>query len=331
MTDRTEILFPVARFVQGDLYDPNTTNFDGEPLVFKTGDNKGKPRVEYFIAIAIKKGSESHWATTEWGAQIWAAGFAAFPGGERSLANRGDFAWKIEDGDSTRMNKKNKRPCDYEGFPGHWIVKFSGGSQPKLVDANGARELIPANGEVIKCGHYVQMFATISGNGNDSNPGVYLNHECVAHSGYGPVIAGGGVDPTTVGFGKSALPEGASAIPLGAMGAGTAAAQGAPPPSGASGAPPAPGSASAHASSPPPPPAAPAAPVATPPPNTQFTAAVAGAPPPPTAGGAAPPPPPAAGPQYVMTGTLGPYNRDQAIASGWTDEQLITAGHMRIG
>jgi hypothetical protein len=51
----------------------------------------------------------------------------------------------------------------------------------------------------------------------------------------------------------------------------------------------------------------------------------ASAPPPP----APPPPPEAAAPTYVMAAGE-QFNRDQYIAAGWTDEQLLQAGRMTV-
>lgn len=331
--NKLDLLFGVGRMVQGDLYNPNTEDFHGKPLVYKTGQDAGKPRTEFFLAVAFPKNGTTHWSQTDWGQKIWAFAHSVWPGGDRSAVMRDDFAFKIDDGDSTKLNKKSKRPCDYEGFPGHWIVKFSGSFQPKLADKFGKRELGP-NDLRVKCGDFVQVFATIKSNNNNDNPGLYMNPEVIAHSGYGEEIRGGGVDISAVGFGVGVtLPAGASDVPLAAMNPETAAAQTAPPVNGASAQPPAPAAATAAVSAPPPPTAA-ATP--TPPPNTGFTANAAGAVPPPVAGAAPPPPgagaapPPPSGPQYVMTGSLGAYTREQAVASGWTDELLVQHGHMRI-
>jgi hypothetical protein len=45
-----------------------------------------------------------------------------------------------------------------------------------------------------------------------SNPGVYLNHDMIALSGYGDLIASG-PNVSEAGFGGAALPPGASATP----------------------------------------------------------------------------------------------------------------------
>ena len=133
MSQRVNITSPVGRIVMGSLYDPSTTDAEGKPLVVKTGPNAGQPRVNYFFALAIPKGAEPHWAHTPWGQQIWNVGNQAFPNAAQSPA----FAWKIEDGDSQIPNKKGRKPCDNEGWRGHWILKFSGGFAPKVYQQEG--------------------------------------------------------------------------------------------------------------------------------------------------------------------------------------------------
>ena len=105
--DNLEILFPPGRAVQGDFYKPRDKDATGAPLVVKNGPNKGQPRVDYYFAVAIPKTpGVTHWASEahpdprigDWGARIWNFGHTAWPNGQ---AQRPDFAWKIEDGDST--------------------------------------------------------------------------------------------------------------------------------------------------------------------------------------------------------------------------------------
>ena len=209
-TPRTDILFPVGRLVMGSLYKPRDKDADGNPLLIKNGPDAGKPRTDYFIAVAItKEPGHTHWAQTEWGAKILACGAAAFPQSYQSPA----FAFKVEDGSSAVPNTKGKKPCDHEGWPGNWIVKLSGGYAPRICSADGSQTLTEP--DVVKNGHFVQVFGNVGGNGSSQRPGVYLNHNAVAHAGYGPEIRSG-LDTAAVGFG-GALPAGASAVPIGAM------------------------------------------------------------------------------------------------------------------
>jgi hypothetical protein len=321
-----DILFPPGRMVQGNLYKPNTTDAENRPLVVKSGPNAGQPRVDYFFAVAIPKGTEGHWANTEWGQKIWNMAHTAWPQGQ---AQRPDFAWKIVDGDSTIPNKRGVRPCDMVGHAGHWVLKFGGGYAPKIVTRDGSAAILEP--DAVKPGYFVQVFGNASSNQSTQTAGIYLNHRIVALAGYGEEISFG-PDPTQVGFGGAALPAGASATPLGGM---TPPAAGSPPPPpGAPSAvpgvasPPVPG---AVASPPPVPGAVAAAPAPTPPPNAAFVAGPAATPPPvPGAVAAAPPPPVAAPPApaaRAMTAAA-TTTYEGYIAAGWNDAQLIAHGLM---
>ena len=208
MSQRVNITSPVGRIVMGSLYDPSTTDAEGKPLVVKTGPNAGQPRVNYFFALAIPKGAEPHWAHTPWGQQIWAVGNQAFPNAAQSPA----FAWKIEDGDSQIPNKKGRKPCDNEGWRGHWILKFSGGFAPKVYQQEGAGFVQAMQKDFVKPGYFVEVAFSVEGNGSQSQPGVYLNHSMVCFRAYGQEIVFG-PDVASAGFGQAALPTGASVTP----------------------------------------------------------------------------------------------------------------------
>lgn len=208
-TAKINLTSPVGRIVMGNLYEPNTKDFDGKPLVIKTGPNAGQPTVRYFFALAIPKSpGVTHWAQEEWGKQIWAVGHQAFP----QAALRPDFSWKIDDGDSAIPNKKNRRPCDNEGYKGNWVLKLSGGFAPKIYRQDGDKFVQVTDVDYVKCGYYVEVAFSVDGNGQQNNAGVYLNHGMVCFRAYGPEIVFG-PNVEEAGFGKSALPAGASATP----------------------------------------------------------------------------------------------------------------------
>ena len=208
MAQKVNITSPVGRIVMGSLYDPSTTDAEGKPLVVKTGPNAGQPRVNYFFALAIPKGAEPHWAHTPWGQQIWNVGNQAFPNAAQSPA----FAWKIEDGDSQIPNKKGRKPCDNEGWRGHWILKFSGGFAPKVYQQEGAGYVQVMQKDFCKPGYFVEVAFSVEGNGSQSQPGVYLNHSMVCFRAYGQEITFG-PDVASAGFGAAPLPAGASMTP----------------------------------------------------------------------------------------------------------------------
>lgn len=319
MSNAKTILTPVGRIVQGSLYKGNDKDAEGKPLVTKSGPNAGQARLDYYFAIAIPKiPGHTHWSQTDWGQLIWAVGHAAFP----QAAQSPTFAWKVKDGDSTTPNRKGKRPCDQEGFPGHWILSFSSGFPPKIYNANGTQQILEP--DAVKPGYYVQVYGTLDGNGSTTQPGVYLNHSMVAFVAHGQEIYFG-PDASAVGFGQNVqLPPGASATPL------PGAFNPAPPvPNGP------PGYVAPPAYVPPavPQPAAPvyaappAAPVYTPP---QPAAPVYVAPNPAVL---APPVPmapvaPPAAPVRRMTAKAGGHSYETLIAGGWTDITLVQQGLM---
>lgn len=294
MANAENFTTPVGRLVRGSLYKPNTTDAEGKPLVVKSGPNMGQPRLDYFFAFAIQKGAEQHWNQTEWGAKIWYAGAAAFPQAHQSPA----FAWKITDGDSQVPNKKGRKPCDNEGYRGHWILSISSGFAPKIYKQTGADTLPFMEPDAIKLGYYVQVNINCAGNGSQSQPGVFLNHNMVCFSAFGTEIVVG-PDVASAGFGAAALPAGASATPP----AGSFAAM----------APGLPGSIPAPLIPGMPMPGAPA-------PGMVMPMA---------------PPQPVAAPAPVNP-TLQPvpgaaYSIEALRAQGWTDDQIVTGGYaMRL-
>ncbi len=269
---RYDFTTPVGRLVGGSIYKVKDKDHLGQPRVVKNGPNAGQPLLTYDFAVAIPKIPGQHWATyprqradqPSWGEAIYAAGSTAFP----QAVQRPDFAWKVIDGDSTIPNKNNKRPCDIEGYAGHWVVWFSSSTPPQCWNNNGTQRLVEEN--AIKPGYYVQVMGNATSNKSQQSPGVFVNHSMVALSGFGPEISMG-LDVSAAGFGQGVqLPAGASATPVG--GFNPPAAAGAPVPPAAASAPvpatPAPGFVAAAGAQmppmPPTPPAAPAGPQMTP-------------------------------------------------------------------
>ena len=324
MSQRVNITSPVGRIVMGSLYDPSTTDAEGKPLVVKTGPNAGQPRVNYFFALAIPKGPEPHWAHTPWGQQIWNVGNQAFPNAAQSPA----FAWKIEDGDSQIPNKKGRKPCQNEGWPGHWILKFSGGFAPKVYQQEGAGYVQVMQKDFCKPGYFVEVAFSVEGNGSQSQPGVYLNHSMVCFRAYGPEISFG-PDVASAGFGAAPLPAGASMTPLAGaipMPQAPAAAPTMPLPPGlpqVPGVAPAPLPQGGFAPMPSAP--APGAPAPIPvTPNPGFVQV----PPPAAAPDPMASPPAPAAPVRQMTAAAQGIPYESYVAQGWTDAQLVQNGLM---
>jgi hypothetical protein len=295
MSQKVNITSPVGRIVMGSLYDPSTTDAEGKPLVIKTGPNAGQPRVNYFFALAIPKNpGETHWAQSAWGQQIWNTGNLAFP----NIAQSPAFAWKIDDGDSAIPNKKGRKPCDNEGWKGHWIIKLSGGFAPKVYQQEGAGYVQVTQKDFCKPGYFVEVAFSVEGNGSAQQPGVYLNHSMVAFRAYGPEIVFG-PDVASAGFGQTPLPAGASLTP---------APSAIPMPQAPQGVAPAP--LVPNGSAPMPPAAVPVVPVI---PNVHF-AQIPPAPPTPVG--------------RRMTGLAQGIAYEAYIAQGWTEAMLVQNGLM---
>jgi hypothetical protein len=196
---------PVARIVQGELWKQRAKK-DKAGATIK--DAAGNDRMQRYFAVAVpKQPGHQHWNQTDWGRQVWDEGVRA----HQQFAQHPQFSWKIEDGDSQVPNKKMKKNCDREGHPGHWIIKFSTEfSEPiPTYNANGSATM---PGEAFKPGMWVEVFGSVKGNTGDT-AGVYMNPLMVALAGYGLPIETES-DPSEAGFGQSALPPGASAVPL---------------------------------------------------------------------------------------------------------------------
>lgn len=213
-----EILTPVGRLVQGDCFEPRTTDSEGKPLLVKNGVNAGKPRVDYFMAIAIPKtdaGWPGLWETIK---QVAITSFPHLASHIQPLASPADigqleFAFKVTDGDSAHPNKKGIAPNSRTGFPGHWILGFSGGFAPKCYTAGGD-ELIN-DPSMIKRGYYIRIYGSVKGNESLQQPGVYLNHSMVEFVAYGEEIITGPDGNAVFGSAPAgALPAGASATPM---------------------------------------------------------------------------------------------------------------------
>lgn len=283
---KTQILTPVGRLVQGHCFEGQNTDAEGRPLVIKNGPNAGQPRVDYFMALAIPK-TDAEYAQLD--ATIRQTAAAAFPTLFDPQGNciNPKFAFKITDGDSQVPNTKGVAPCTREGFPGHWILNFSGGFAPKCYTKGGAEVIVDKT--AIKRGDYIRISGSVAGNGSMQQPGVFLNHSMVEFVGHGVEIITG-PDAAAV-FGGTPAPAAGSPTPV----AGAPLAQPAAAP------------AAAYV----PPVAAPAAPAAVVTPAPDFLN-------PP--GAPAAPAAPVAEKSYNIGGTV--YTESALRAGGWTDAQL---------
>lgn len=207
--EATSILFPgpklSGRFVGGSVTQGQAVTSNGQPV--KNAD--GSPVLDYSFGMAIKKTPGVDWRNEPWGAQMVAVAVRDFPQGQ-SLAPT--FSWKVTDGDSQVPNKKGKKPADNANYNGSWVLWFSSRFPVKTVNADGSA---PIPSDTIKPGHFIQVLGSVKGNTGDS-PGIYLNHDFVAHAGWGPEITFQ-QDASQVGFGGAALPPEGSVTPQGGL------------------------------------------------------------------------------------------------------------------
>jgi len=324
MAKREAVAFttPVARLVWGDVYTARPkTETNGAAKLIRSGADMGKPLHMVEFGIAIPK-TQAHWANEpDWGQKIWAEGHASWPGGQ---TGRPDFSWKVTDGDSTVPNTKGKRPADLEHNRGHWLLAFSGMTPPEIWNSTSGQVVRDATPELIMPGDEVQVFGSVSGNGSDLKPGMYLNHGGVCwrgRSAKGRISVGPQVDPS--GFGAGLAPGATAMAP--ALAAPIPGAPAAPtPPVPTPAAPPAAPAAVAPA------PVAAPVPVAVAP-NPAYTPTGVVPPAPGTAPTPpAPPAPPAApaGPVMSAAATAAGYTYDMLKTAGWGDQQMRDAGYL---
>lgn len=214
-----EFLTPAGRLVQGTPWEGRGKDQTGKQLT----NQSGQPIVRYFMALAIPK-TDPGWAALE--QTIRAEGTRGWP----QHHNLPTFSWKIVDGDSQVPDAGGKRPCDKEGFAGHWVLKFSSTFAPKCFDQQCQPLTDPQS---IKPGYYIRISGSVAANDSQQKPGVYVNPLAVQLVGYGQEIVSG-PDGSVFAATPAALPAGASAAPV----APAAAPQTTPPPTPA--APPAP-------------------------------------------------------------------------------------------
>ena len=215
----TPVLTPTGRLVQGDFFKPNTTDQQGNPLVIKTGPNKGQPRTDYFGALAFPKGQPATDALIASMVQQAATSYAAlFPNGPQPANPAGNwgcslpkFSFKIMDGDGVDDNGKANSSKD--GFAGHWVVKFSSGFAPQVwtrcknlpdghptkalnADPETLVQLLPTDAGLCKRGYFYRINGSFDGNGQQlpgGSPGLYTNYNLVELVAFGDEITSGPV------------------------------------------------------------------------------------------------------------------------------------------
>lgn len=337
---KTDFLTPVGRLVQGDPFEAQTKNMQGQPLMTMSG----QPTQRYFIALAFAKNNPPNHPTAPNQPNAEFAAFyqklvdtarGSFPAlfNAQGQCSHPRFSWKLMDGDGVDDNGKSN--ATKEGFAGHWVVKFSSSFAPRCFHAGHYQphEQIQ-DPKAIQRGYFVRVAGTIEGNENPTKPGLYVNLSMVELAGVGPIISSGPDASAVFGGAAAQLPAGAQPLPMnaGAMpgaapfplpGASIAAAPSLPNMN--VGMPPA-GPATISPSSP--------APLAIPP-NPAFlagpagvaaSAPVVGTPSAPMAPAFTAPSAPPSSPQ--MTAKAGGATYEQFKSQGWADDQMRAQGYL---
>ena len=221
-----KILTAVGRLVAGH---PMVAN----PVKDKAGVQKFQrdgvtPQTDYYAGLAIPKGAETDWKLTPWGQQIVAQATADWPNGESGAPT---FAWKITDGDSQVPNRKGKKPCEREGWPGHWVINISNGFPfPCYHTGHFQAHEVIQDKDAIKCGDYVRFEVEVKGNGPSESPGVYVNPTQMEVVRAGIQIVTQSVPDANAAFGSAAAVVPANALVDTAVAAPAPAAAVAPAP-----------------------------------------------------------------------------------------------------
>lgn len=228
-TKLDNLITPGGRFIQGSLTEKGEKDHAGVIIP--------PEKRTYFIGVAIPKSAPglSELINKLW--QMAATDYAAVPlvmlQINQGLAAK-DFAWKIEDGDAQRYDKKTGQPKDTpEHMKGCYIFKFNTQFDLGACDLEG-RDIDRAT---IKRGDYVDVvFSSLINSKVDDTAGIYLNPNAIRRLGFGEALTGGA--PASSQFANKApafIPQGATQMPtagaavMPGTGAAPAGMPGAPP------------------------------------------------------------------------------------------------------
>lgn len=208
----TNFVSPVGRFIQGSLFELQTKNQDGTPIIVKTGPNAGQPGSKSYFALAYRKDDPLF---APFYAQMVAEAKASFPAHFDAAGNctHPTFAWKLTDGDGRDTNGKNN--AEKEGFAGCWVIKFGGSFLPRVFYTGRTRpEDQIKQPELCPRGWYVRVVGSMKGNQPSNKPGLYLNPDIIEVCGTGDIIVSGPDATELLGQAPAvALPAGAGALP----------------------------------------------------------------------------------------------------------------------
>lgn len=186
MAQNLRLTGPRGRFVQGDAFEAQTKDQQGNPLTIKTGPNTGQLTKRWFMAVAYRKDDPQAlpyiMQLAQFAAQQWPA---YFPNGVQPTpplfgCTHPRFALKIVDGDGVDDNGKPNR--EKPGFAGHWVVKYStAAAAPGIWQEPNFDEMARVNDpRMLPRGYFVRINHGTQSNENEQRPGLYVNLDKVA-------------------------------------------------------------------------------------------------------------------------------------------------------
>lgn len=180
----TPFVSPKLRYVQGDPFNAQTKDQQGNPMTIKTGPNAGQPTQAFILNGAIAKSDPLAlpflMQIAGEAAKAWPAFFpqGALPNPPMFGCTHPRFSLKIMDGDGIDDNGKDNKTK--EGFAGHWIIKFKSSYAPGVYelgkyDKLQNLQLDKGKHSLLRRGYYVRVSGGIESNANDGRPGMYVN------------------------------------------------------------------------------------------------------------------------------------------------------------
>jgi hypothetical protein len=220
---KIDFLTPVGRLVTGDLFTPNKTDMQGQPLTVKSGPNKGQLTQQYIAGLAFAKADPLFAAFYD--AKIDTPARAAWPqwfngpigpNGKPSCTHPA-MSLKIRDGDGIDgMGKPNSTK---EGYAGHWVLIASSSFAPRVFHVGQYQEHQQIRDpKIVRRGYFGRIGGTIESNNNPQKPGLYVNLNMFDLCGQGPEITSGPDAAAVFGGAAPVLPAGATALPMHAAG-----------------------------------------------------------------------------------------------------------------
>lgn len=187
----------------------------------QTKDHKGNPippdKQSFFFMLAVPKTDPNIGGILNQLHQMASGHYQQAPMVMQQInmgLNAQNFAWKIEDGDTPRINQKTGAAEDRPAYwRGCFVFKFTTMFPIDCCNMQG-QQINPGD---IKMGDYAEvMFSSTPNGAIDHTAGIYLNPNALMFIAYGEEIKGGISAVSAFAGRQHQLPQGASTIPTSA-------------------------------------------------------------------------------------------------------------------